>query len=442
MAASTASSDLRGRTIPDKLVVTGGARLEGDVAIPGAKNAILPIMAACLLTDEPCHLTNVPLIEDVRIMAALLRGLGAEVDLDRKRHELSISASRITSFEADSKLVTEMRASFLVAGPLLVRFGRFDCVHPGGCAIGIRPVNVDIHGFRSMGATILIDDNCYNASAKKLTGTRIYLDYPSHTGTENLVMAACLAAGSTTIVHASREPEVLELVRFLRSMGAKISGEGTSVVKVDGSSGLRGTSFKIMPDRVAAGTLAIAGSICGGEVELTNVLPEMLEPVLYKLRAAGVHTSVTDRSLIVRSDGDLRGTEVQSMPYPGFPSDNQAAMGALLTQASGTSVIVERVFEDRFSYVESLRKLGADIMLKANRAIVNGPTRLKGTELSVENDLRAGSALILAGLVADGETTIHDARYIYRGFESLADDLTHLGAKVEASTFVESLVPA
>ena len=428
--------------IPDRLVVTGGARLEGDVAIPGAKNAILPIMAACLLTDEPCHLTNVPLIEDVHIMAALLRGLGAAVELDPKRHELTISASKITSFEADSTLVTEMRASFLVAGPLLARFGRFDCVHPGGCALGLRPVNVDIHGFRSMGAKIVIDSDCYIATAEKLTGTRIYLDYPSHTGTENLVMAACLAAGSTTIVHASREPEVLELVGFLRSMGAQISGEGTSVVEVEGSGRLRGTSYKIMPDRIAAGTLAIAASICGGEVELTNVLPELLEPVLYKLRAVGVQTSVTDRSVIVRSDVNLRGTEVQSMPYPGFPSDNQAAMGALLTQARGASAIIERVFEDRFSYVERLKELGADITLKANRAIVNGPTRLKGTELSVENDLRAGSALILAGLAAEGQTTIRDARYIHRGFESLADDLTHLGARVEASNFVESLVPA
>ena len=440
MATRTASSEPGGRTIPDKFVVTGGARLEGSVAIPGAKNAILPIMAACLLTDEQCHLTNVPLIEDVEIMAELLRGLGAEVQLDRAQHEISVSARGITSFEPDSPLVTEMRASFLATGPLLARFGRFDCVHPGGCAIGFRPVSVDIHGFRAMGATIRIDDDRYNATADKLTGSRIYLDYPSHTGTENLIMAACLATGTTTVVHASREPEVLELVRFLRLMGAKITGEGTSVIEIESSRQLHGASFRIMPDRIAAGTLAIAGSICGGEIELTNVVPELLEPVLYKLRAAGVEMSTTDRSVIVRSHRKLRGTEVQSMPYPGFPSDNQAAMGALLTQARGTSTIVERVFEDRFSYVEGLRELGADITVNANRAVVRGPTRLTATELSVENDLRAGSALILAGLVADGETTIRDARYIHRGFEDLAADLTQLGARVEASTFVESLV--
>ena len=410
------------------------------MAIPGAKNAILPIIAACLLTDEQCHLTNVPLIEDVEIMAELLRGLGAEVELDHARHEMSVSARGITSFEPDSPLVTEMRASFLATGPLLARFGRFDCVHPGGCAIGYRPVSVDIHGFRAMGATIRIEHDRYNATADKLTGARIYLDYPSHTGTENLIMAACLAEGTTTVVHASREPEVLELVRFLRLMGAKITGEGTSVIEIESSRRLHGTSFSIMPDRIAAGTLAIAGSMCGGEVELTNVVPELLEPVLYKLRAAGVKTNATERSVVVRSDGKLRGTEVQSMPYPGFPSDNQAAMGALLTQARGTSTIVERVFEDRFSYVGGLRKLGADITVNANRAVVAGPTRLTATELSVDNDLRAGSALILAGLVADGETTIRDARYIHRGFEDLAADLTQLGARVEASTFVESLV--
>ncbi len=440
MATRTASSEPGGRTIPDKFVVTGGARLEGSVAIPGAKNAILPIMAACLLTDEQCHLTNVPLIEDVEIMAELLRGLGAHVELDRTRHEMSVSARGITSFEPDSPLVTEMRASFLATGPLLARFGRFDCVHPGGCAIGFRPVSVDIHGFRAMGATIRVDNDRYNATADKLTGARIYLDYPSHTGTENLIMAACLAEGATTVVHASREPEVLELVRFLRLMGAKITGEGTSVIAIESTRQLHGTSFRIMPDRIAAGTLAIAGSICGGEIELTNVVPELLEPVLYKLRAAGVEMSATDQSVVIRSDRQLRGTEVQSMPYPGFPSDNQAAMGALLTQARGTSMIVERVFEDRFSYVGGLRELGADITVNANRAVVRGPTRLTGTELSVENDLRAGSALILAGLVAEGETTIRDARYVHRGFEDLAADLTQLGARVEASTFVESLV--
>ncbi len=442
MANSTIGSNQTGRTIPDRLVVTGGARLQGAVSIRGAKNAILPIMAASLLTDEPCHITNVPLIEDVEIMVALLRGLGAKVNLDRPRRELVITAERLTSHEADPTLVPEMRASFLVAGPLLARFGGFDCVHPGGCAIGTRPVNVDIHGFRAMGAKIVIDDSCYNARAPELTGARIYLDYPSHTGTENLVMAACLAKGTTTIVHASREPEVLELVSYLQAMGADIQGEGTSVIEVTGSGRLHGTHRKVMPDRVAAGTLAIAASICGGDVELLNVIPEQLEPVLHKLRETGVETQEGERSVVIRSDRRLRATEVQSMPYPGFPSDNQADMGAMLTQAQGASQIIERVFDDRFGYVIGLNQLGANITTKGTRAIVTGPSRLKGTEISVQKDLRAGSALILAGLVAEGETTIRDARYIYRGFESLADDLASLGAAVEASTYVKSLVPA
>jgi len=425
-----------GLMIPDRLVVTGGARLAGSVSVPGAKNAVLPMMAACLLTEETCRIRNVPLIEDVEIMAALLRRLGATVEFDRAERRLTITAADIRSVRPDPELVHEMRASFLVTGALLARFGQVECVHPGGCEIGIRPVNVDMNGFRAMGAEILVMDGAYVARAPKLQGSRIYLDYPSHTGTENLLMAACLAEGYTTIVHASREPEVLHLIRFLRSMGAEIRGEGTSVVEVKGRSNLWGASYRTMPDRLVAGTFAIAAAITGGEVELREVWPEHLEPIIYKLRDIGVEMDETNRSVVVHARNKLRATEVQSMPYPGFPTDKQAEMAALLTQAEGESVVVERVFEDRFRYAEGLRRMGADIDIGGARAVIRGPSRLRGIEVSSGNDLRSGAAMVVAGLAAEGETTILDARYVHRGYESLADDLIGLGASIRAEKFV------
>lgn len=441
MAALTSSS-LQPARVPDKLRVIGGASLAGSVAIPGAKNAILPLMAACLLTDETCHLSNVPIIEDVEIMAQLLRGLGVRIDFDRQRRQMALTADRITSFEPDPSLVNELRASFLVAGPLLARFGAVSCTHPGGCDLGVRPVNVDIHGFRAMGAAIDVSMGSYSARASKLQGTRIYLDYPSHTGTENLVMAACLASGFTTIVHASREPEVLDLIRFLRTMGADIRGEGTSVIDVRGREHLWGASYRVMPDRLVGGTFAIATAMCGGEVELAQVIPEHLEPVLYKLREVGVETHETNRTVLLRSTGKLRATEVQSMPYPGFPTDNQAEMGTLLTQAQGTSYVVERVFENRFGYVEDLRKMGADIQISGSRAVIQGPYRLRGADLRLRNDLRSGVACVLAALVAEGQTTLHSVRGVHRGFEGLAADLAGLGANIEVLDFAAARVPA
>lgn len=427
--------------VPNKLIVQGADRLSGQFRVPGAKNAVLPMIAAALLTEETCHLSNVPVIEDVELMVELVRRLGAEVEYDRAERTMAITAGAISSHEPDAEMVNVMRASFLVAGPLLTRFGEFRCVHPGGCDLGIRPVNVDVQGFRAMGATVETDRSSYLATAPgRLQGARIYLDYPSHTGTEDLVMAACLADGTTTIVHASREPEVLDLVVFLRSMGARIRGEGTSIIEVVGREKLHGSGHHVLPDRLVAGTFAIAVTMCGGEIELVDTNPEDLEPVLHKLREVGAEIELSDECVSIKSSRKLTATEVQSMPHPGFPTDKQAEMAALLTQAEGESVVVERVFDSRFGYAKALQKMGAEIKVEGTRAVIRGPRQLKGAALRAGNDLRSGAAMILAGLVATGETTIDEARYIHRGYEDLASDLVRLGASIEVAGTVESRI--
>lgn len=440
--AGIATSDRPAVGVPNKLIVKGADRLVGQFRVPGAKNAVLPMIAASLLTDEPCHLSNVPVIEDVELMVQLVRRLGAQVEYDRAGRTMTITADRITNYEPDAEMVNVMRASFLVAGPLLTRFAEFRCVHPGGCDLGIRPVNVDVQGFRAMGAEVETERSSYVATAPaRLQGTRIYLDYPSHTGTEDLIMAACLAEGVTTIVHASREPEVLDLVQFLRSMGARIRGEGTSIVEVTGREKLHGSGHHVLPDRLVAGTFAIAVTMCGGEIELLDTNPADLEPVLHKLREVGAEIGQSDECVSIKSSGKLIATEVQSMPHPGFPTDKQAEMAALLTQAEGESVVVERVFDSRFGYAEALRKLGAEIEVDGTRAVINGPRHLKGATLLAGNDLRSGAAMILAGLVASGDTTIDEARFVRRGYEDLAGDLVQLGASIEVADMVDSWIP-
>jgi UDP-N-acetylglucosamine 1-carboxyvinyltransferase len=322
-----------------------------------------------------------------------------------------------------------MRASFLVAGPLLARFGRVAAPHPGGCALGVRPVNVDIRGFVAMGAEVQQEDGYYVASAQRLTGRRIYLDYPSHTGTENLVMAACLAKGRTIIKHASMEPEVVDLCHFLVKMGARIHGIGTSMLEIEGVDRLHGATHSVIPDRLAAGTFAIAGVISGGEVTVRNVVPEHLDPVIYKLEEAGVHVSQGVDWLTVRGGTPLQAVDIQAIHYPGFPTDLQAAFGALLTQAHGTSIIHERVFENRLLYAFELRKMGAVIDVDGQTARIQGPCRLRGAEVRAL-DIRCGAALILAALAAEGTTTIRDAHHVDRGYEDIVGVLAGLGSHI------------
>lgn len=413
-----------------RILVEGGSSLRGEVYISGAKNAALPLMAAGLLTSDELVLENVPIIEDTLAMAELLRHLGARVDVDATAHRVVIKASQIINDRIPPHLGKKMRASFLVTGPLLARTGHFRAPHPGGCAIGTRPVNVDIHGMQSMGATVTQDDEEYWAEATALRGTKIYLDYPSHTGTENLLMAACLAQGRTVIKHASTEPEVANLAQCLTSMGAKIMGAGTSVIEIEGVQKLHGAIHIVMPDRIEAGTFAIAGAITRGEIRLAEVNPVDMDPLTYKLRQAGVEVAEGDTSIVVRGARRLRSVDVQALPFPGFPTDLQAEFAALMTQAEGISTIFERVYENRLGYANELRKLGADIeVISGQLARIRGPSRLRGTSVRAL-DIRCAAALVLAALAAEGTTEILDAHHLDRGYEDMVGKLRALGANV------------
>ncbi|TAK20174.1 MAG: UDP-N-acetylglucosamine 1-carboxyvinyltransferase [Chloroflexota bacterium] len=415
----------------DRFVVRGGVPLRGAVQISGSKNAALPILAAALLTREEVVLDNLPLIEDIRRMLALLGSLGVKIDLDESAHRVRIRSADLRSFTIDGEHATAMRASFLTMGPLLARVGQGIAPAPGGCAIGRRPVNVDIKGFTAMGATCREEDGVYKFTADRLVGQRLYLDYPSHTGTENLLMAACLAKGRTIIKHASTEPEVVALAECLVRMGAKIRGAGSSLIEIEGVGELYGVHLRCLSDRIEAGTFAIAGLMTGGDVTLHDVNVAHLEPVTHKLADVGGVIEEGDNWVRVRANGHLRACELQTLPYPGFPTDLQACFAALLTQAEGTSFVHERVFDDRLGYVSELRKLGADIRTSGGQtAHIDGPSQLHGAETRA-GDLRAGAALILAGLVADGETEISDIHHIDRGYEQLDGKLRNLGARIE-----------
>ena len=412
------------------IVTSGGARLSGRVGIDGAKNATLPAMAAALLTDEECLLENVPVLEDVLVMVDLLRWLGADVDFDQNNHRLRICARNVTQFDAPSHLVEKMRASFLVSGPLLSRFGQAGSTAPGGCKLGSRPVDVDLRGFRRMGATIESDDSGYRMSASRLYGAELYMDYPSHTGTENLLMAATLARGRTTIVNAASEPEIAFLGSLLEDMGARVRGVGTPNIRVDGVDRLRGYRAAVLPDRIEAGTLAIAAAITDGEVVLDHVAEKDMVPLTSKLREAGAEVWWNADSMLVRGRGGLIATEIQALPFPGFPTDLQAAFAVLMTQANGSSRVFERVFNDRLRYARELVNMGADIrVVDKQQAIINGPARLTGADVHAL-DIRSGACLVLAGLVADGETHINEIQHLRRGHEDIVGKLHSLGADI------------
>lgn len=413
-----------------KIIIEGGRRLVGRVRVNGAKNAALPIMAAALLTADECIFENIPNIEDTRTMAELLSRLGAAVTHDAPAHRIIIQARHLARFTAPADLVQRMRASFLVTGPLLSRWGLAGAPHPGGCAIGTRPVNVDIKGFAAMGANVETRDGYYVMSASGLRGASIYLDYPSHTGTENLLLAATLAKGTTIIKHASAEPEVVCLANCLRAMGARIRGDGTSIIEAEGVESLHGVRFTVCPDRIEAGTFAVAAAITGGEVELEDVVVPHMEPVTHKLRELGVAVTADEGGYWVRAGGRLAASEVQTLPYPGFPTDLQSCVTTLLTQAHGTSLVHERIYDNRLLYVDELRKMGARISVSGQTAIVEGPQNLGGAPVRAL-DIRCGAALVLAGLVAEGITEISDVHHVERGYEALVPKLRSLGARIE-----------
>jgi UDP-N-acetylglucosamine 1-carboxyvinyltransferase len=452
--SSTLLKTTMSTTAPDPLErrralrIRGGRSLKGEVTIGGAKNAALPLMAATLLTSEPCVLNNVPSLSDLRTMASLLSALGAQVDYEPERHRVTIQAAKIATTDAPQELVAKMRASFLVAGPLLGRMGQMSASTPGGCQLGVRPVDVDVRGFRQMGARIDADEQFITGitDGQGLRGAGIYMDYPSHTGTENLLMAATLASGRTTIVNASCEPEIVALGNMLNRMGARISGLGSPTITVDGVDRLHGVSETILPDRLEAGTYAIAAAVTGGEIQLNNVNePDML-PVRAKLEEAGAEIWGRPGSMLVRGGKPLKAVEIQTMPYPGFPTDLQAAFAVLMTQANGVSKLKERVFEDRMKYTDELIALGADIFVEKlgpNRygaeAIISGPTPLTGASVRC-HDIRAGAGMVLAGLVAAGETEVRDIYHIDRGYERMVPKLQGLGADIDEITIDEHAI--
>ncbi len=413
----------------DKLKITGGARLEGSVPLRGAKNAALPAMAAALLTAETVELQNLPLVTDIRTSCKLLRKLGVDVALSDDGTS-SIKAASLDSCEAPYELVKTMRASVLVLGPLLARFGQARVSLPGGCAIGARPIDLHLRGFQKLGAEVRTEHGYVEARAKRLKGADIFFDTITVTGTENVMMAATLADGTTTLRNAACEPEIGDLAELLNAMGARVHGAGTSTITIQGVSNLNGASHQVIPDRIETGTFLVAGVMTRGNLELTGADPTLLGNTIEKLRATGAQIRTEGRSIYVCSVSDPRAVDVVTKEYPGFATDMQAQYMVLMTQALGTSVITERIFENRFMHASELVRMGADVKIEGSRAVVKGPTPLSGANV-IASDLRASASLVLAGLVADGETVIDRVYHLDRGYERLEERLSAVGASIE-----------
>ncbi|MGA9393158.1 MAG: UDP-N-acetylglucosamine 1-carboxyvinyltransferase [Candidatus Sulfotelmatobacter sp.] len=416
----------------DKLVIRGGEPLLGTVHISGAKNAALPCMAAALLTDEPVILENVPQVRDIQTTRNLLAAMGAEVELGygRAQHRTKLHCKNLTSPEASYELVKTMRSSTLVLGPLVARCGRARVSLPGGCAIGSRPIDMHIKGLEQLGAKITQDHGYVEASADRLKGTEIVFDKITVTGTEDLLMAATLAEGETILQNCAREPEVADLAALLNKMGAKIEGAGTATIRVKGVSKLKGAKHRIIPDRIEAATFLIAGAMTGGDLNITGCDSTHLDALLSKLQEVGVKTRSTADSVRVMGDNPFIAADISTEEFPGFPTDCQAQFMALATQAEGTSVITENIFENRFMHAQELVRMGANIKIEGRRAVVRGKTPLSAAAV-LASDLRASASLVLAALVADGETIIDRVYHIDRGYEHIEEKLRTVGAQIK-----------
>ena len=413
----------------DKLLITGGRPLEGEVRVSGAKNAALPIMCAALLTARPLQLTNVPMLMDVRTMAKLLAQMGVEVGA-HSGGGIELRARAVINPEASYELVKTMRASVLVLGPLLARCGQARVSLPGGCAIGARPVDQHLKGLQAMGATIAIEQGYMHARASRLRGARIAMDLVTVTGTENLMMAAVLAEGTTLLENAAREPEVVDLAQCLVAMGARIEGAGSEVIRIEGVRSLDGAAHSVMPDRIETGTFLAAAAAVGGRIRLTGAAPDSLLATLDKLREAGARIKTGDDSIEIEMSGRPAAVSLRTAPYPDFATDMQAQFMALAAVASGTAKITETIFENRFMHALELQRLGADISIHGNTAVVKGVERLQGAKV-MATDLRASAGLAIAGLAAQGQTLIDRIYHLDRGYEALEKKLGALGARIE-----------
>jgi len=413
----------------DKLIITGGARLEGQIRISGAKNSALPAMAAGLLTPGEVLLSNMPLVADIRTTRRLLGELGVQAEFEDP-HSVRIKAENITSHEAPYDLVKTMRASVLVLGPLLARTGKARVSLPGGCAIGARPINLHLKGFEKLGARVVTEHGYVEAEAEQLTGARIVFDKITVTGTENLMMAAVLARGQTILENAAREPEVTDLADLLSKMGAKISGAGSPTITIEGVKELHGATHAIIPDRIEAGTFIVAGAITDSDLEITACNPEHLTSVIDKLREAGASIQTNGTAIRVKGGSPLTAVDVVTKEYPGFATDMQAQYMALATQAAGFSIITENIFENRFMHASELTRMGADIRIDGARAIVTGKKRLTGASV-IASDLRASASLVIAALVADRTTIVDRIYHLDRGYEKIEEKLRSVGAQIE-----------
>ncbi|OJZ17729.1 MAG: UDP-N-acetylglucosamine 1-carboxyvinyltransferase [Thiobacillus sp. 65-29] len=413
----------------DSLVIHGGNPLSGEVRISGAKNAALPILAASLLTADALRLGNVPHLKDISTMLALLGHMGVRVTLD-ERNQVTLSGESIPHKEAPYEMVKTMRAAILVLGPTLARFGDARVSLPGGCAIGSRPVDLHIKGLQAMGADIRIEHGYIHARCKRLRGAPIVMDMVTVTGTENLMMAATLADGTTVLENAAREPEVVDLARCLVAMGAKIDGAGSDVITVHGVERLHGADYSVMPDRIETGTFLVAAAMTGGRVRATHTQPDALDAVIAKLREAGARVESGPDWIEVESGGRLKAVDIRTAPHPAFPTDMQAQFMAMNCIAEGAASITETIFENRFMHVQELRRLGANIEVSGHTALVRGVPRLDGATV-MATDLRASACLVLAGLVAAGETTIERIYHLDRGYERIEEKLTQLGARIK-----------
>jgi UDP-N-acetylglucosamine 1-carboxyvinyltransferase len=414
----------------DKILVSGGRRLEGEVRVSGSKNAALPILISSLLTAEPCSYESIPDLMDIQTVLKLLKGLGVKVDGDRRSGRVTLAAGHVDKLEAPYDLVKTMRASFLVLGPLLARFGEARVSTPGGCAIGARPVNLHLKGLAEMGAEIQMTHGYVEARAKRLRGAKVYLDLPSVGATENLMMAAALAEGLTVIENAAKEPEIEDLATVLNRMGAHVQGAGSDIVKIEGARELHGLSHRVIPDRIEAGSFMVASALTRGDVLVRDVRPDHLDAFVLKLREAGVECSVEPDKVRIKGNGRVKGVDITTLPYPGFPTDLQAQMMVLMAVADGVSVITENIFENRFMHAQELDRMGADIRLEGNRAVVRGVASLSGAPV-MATDLRASVSLVLAGLVANGTTEISRVYHLDRGYEHIEKKLSALGAEIK-----------
>jgi UDP-N-acetylglucosamine 1-carboxyvinyltransferase len=418
----------------DKIIINGGKNLQGEVDISASKNAVLPILAATILNGNSCTIENAPMLEDVSVICEVLKSLKADVSIDRINNRVKINTANLFDNGANDELVRKMRASFLIMGPMIGRFGNFKISLPGGCNIGTRPIDLHLKGLSALGAEVSVGHGYVEAKAKKLRGCNIYLDYPSVGATENIMMAATLADGETTIGNAAEEPEIVDLARFLKAMGAEISGEGTDTIKILGVRDFKEVVYKPIYDRIEAGTFMITAAITKSLIKINGIDEVHLKPIIAKLTEMGVSMEINSNSIIVDGRKKLNPVDIKTMPYPGFPTDMQAQMMSLLCTVKGTSIVTETIFENRFMHAVELQRMGANIKIDGRSAVIEGIGTFTGSEVKA-TDLRAGAALILAGLTAEGRTIVNDIYHIDRGYVSIEDKLKRLGADIERVSF-------